>query len=158
MQRKEARREKKHVFISPEWRNKGIGMHPYTHTHFVTLAHCVSRCTVGWRGYRCEIVAASMDSSASNGSKSHTVLRVLLVKHALWSCLLMLFACSQVLPPSSSRCFCCCYWHCWWLVPSCGTSGECAGESRVSETLHSNSTRLFLTPILSSFSFSLTLW
>lgn len=31
----------------------------------------MSRCPVGWTGYRCEI-AASVDSSASSGSKSHS--------------------------------------------------------------------------------------
>lgn len=100
----------------------------FTHKRFVT--HCVYRCPVGWTGYRCEIAAASVDSSTSSGSKSQrSQHRFLLVKHALWFCSLMLFAVLQVLPPLSSQCFCCCYWHCWWLAPSCGISGECEGRS-----------------------------
>lgn len=64
--------------------NKRICM--YTHTHIVTR---VSRCPVGWRGYRCEIEAASMDSSSSSGSKSHSS-ESLLKKPALWFYLLTL--------------------------------------------------------------------
>lgn len=59
---------------------------------------------------------------------SHTAEKASGVKRALTPFCSHLFASPQALPPSSSQWWCCCCWHCCWLVPSCGTSGECAGE------------------------------
>ena len=115
-------------WTSEDRSDKGVGMYSYTHTHLPTLCHCVSRCPVGWTGYRCEIAAASVDSSASSGSKSHSPQSPVSKNMHFGSYLLTLCLHPQVPPPSSSQCSCCCYWHCWWSVPSCGTSGECAGE------------------------------
>lgn len=95
----------------------------------MTVSLCVSRCPVGWRGYRCNVAAAPRDSPSSSGSMSNSSGNpVFFLNLVLWSYSLSLLAPLQALPQSSSRCCFCFYWPFWSSVPSCGTRGECVGE------------------------------
>lgn len=58
----------------------------HTCIHCLTVAHCVSRCPLGWKGYRCEVTATPVDSSPSSGSKSHISSQTVVRKLRLWFC------------------------------------------------------------------------